>query len=160
MAEVAAGKLNLVSEENNAAEARTAYVKITATNAKGSVDKVVTVTQKGTGAVVETYSKFTGTLVEGDYILVYDGGAMTAAVTSGRLNVTDVTISTDIISKPDPSIVWHLAPDGESWTIFNSSSGKYAAGRGVKNKADLLTSITDYSCWTVSNPYGCSASSG
>ena len=96
-----------------------------------------------------TYTLYSGTLTEGDYIIVYDGGAMKNSVTSNRLDYLDVTITDDTISSPDASIVWHIAPDGSYWTIFNEAASSYAASTGAKNKAALATSITDNARWTV-----------
>ena len=99
----------------------------------------------------ETYEEYSGTITEGDYIIVYDGGAMKNTVTSSRLDYSTVTISNKSISNPDASIVWHIAPSGDYWTIYNASVSKYAASTGAKNKAQLLASGTDdKSLWTVS----------
>lgn len=97
----------------------------------------------------ETYEKYSGTITEGDYIIVYDGGAMKSSVSSSRLDYSTVTISNDAISNPDASIVWHIAPSGNYWTIYNANSSNYAAGNGTKNQAALITSSTDYSLWSV-----------
>ena len=89
-------------------------------------------------------------LVEGDYLVVYDGKAMMAEVTNGRLAYADVTVSEKTIANSDASIVWHLSPSGDYWTILNEKTSKYAASTGVKNKAQLFESGTDdKSLWTV-----------
>ena len=99
----------------------------------------------------DTYSLFTGTLVEGDYLIVYEGGAMNNVVANGRLGYADVTISSNTITSPDAAIIWHIAPSGDYWTIYNAEVQKYAAGTGVKNKAQLLDSGTDdKALWTAS----------
>ena len=97
-----------------------------------------------------TFTKYTGELTEGDYLIVYDGGAMKAEVVSSRLKYGDVTVVNDSVTTSDATIVWHIAPGGEYWTIYNASAGKYAAGTGAQNKAQLLASGTDdRSLWTV-----------
>lgn len=99
----------------------------------------------------EQYVLFAGELVEGDYIIVYDGGAMKSVVSSSRLSYSDVEIVDDTIYQPDEDIVWHIAKSGDYWTIYNESVDKYAAGTGAKNKAQLLASGTDTkSLWTAS----------
>ncbi|MCR5130987.1 MAG: Ig-like domain-containing protein [Prevotella sp.] len=102
-------------------------------------------------AWADDYQLYSGTITEGDYVIVYDGGAMKASVTSGRLDYAEVAISNDIISSPDASIIWHIAASGDYYTIYNASTSSYAASTGAKNKAQLLTSGTDdMSLWTVS----------
>ena len=89
-------------------------------------------------------------LVEGDYLVVYEGKAMKAEVASGRLAYADVKVSEKTIANSDASIVWHLSPSGDYWTILNEKINKYAASTGTKNKAQLLDNGTDAkSLWTV-----------
>ena len=97
------------------------------------------------------YALYSGTITEGDYVIVYDSNAMNNTVSSSRLGNTTVTITDDKISNPDATIVWHIAPSGDYWTIFSANANKYAASTGAKNKAQLLGSGTDdKSLWTVS----------
>lgn len=98
-----------------------------------------------------SYVKYSGALVEGDYIIVYNGKAMKNTVSSNRLGYSEVSPTNDYIEAPDASIVWHLAQNGDCWTIYNASVNKYAASTGTKNQAQLLASGTDNkSLWTVS----------
>lgn len=97
-----------------------------------------------------TYTKYTGNLVEGDYIIVYDACAMNTTVSSDRLQYTEVTPADDVISDPADDIIWHIAKSGDYWTIYNASVNKYAASTGAKNKAQMLASGTDdKSLWTI-----------
>lgn len=107
-----------------------------------------TATTNGSSA---DYSWFSGELEEGNYILVYNNGAMTATVTSNRFNLTDVTPTNEVISNPDASIVWHIAQNEDYWTIYNDGVGKYAGGTTTKNQGALLSSVTDYALWTCDN---------
>lgn len=101
-------------------------------------------------AAVNNFVLHEGELVEGDYLIVYNGNAMKAEVASGRLAYAGVTVSENTIDNSDASIVWHLSPSGDYWTILNEKINKYAAGTGVKNKAQLLDSgADDKSLWTV-----------
>lgn len=103
----------------------------------------------GSGAATE-YKLFSGALTEGDYVIVYDKGAMNTTVSSSRLGYTSVTISNDTISSPEADIIWHIAPNGDYWTIYNGASSVYAASTGAKNKATTITSVTDNAQWSVS----------
>ena len=104
------------------------------------------------GGSSDAYKKYSGALVEGDYIIVYGTNAMTNSVSSSRLTNTTVSVTNDTISSPAASIIWHIAPYGDGyWTIYNAAAGKYAASTGVKNKAQLLADSTDTKAqWTVS----------
>ena len=107
-------------------------------------------TAKGAKADTRTFEKFSGTLVEGDYLIVYDGGAMNTTVTSDRLQYAAVTISDDTIETENASIIWHIAPSGDYWTIYNADADGYAASTGAKNKAQMLDDGTDdKSLWKV-----------
>lgn len=100
---------------------------------------------------VDPYTLYSGALTEGEYIIVYNGAAMKAAVNGDRLSYEDVTISNGTIYGPDNSVVWQIKKSGEYWTIYNASVGMYAASTGAKNKAQLLSSGTDdKSLWTAS----------
>ena len=101
-------------------------------------------------SVVETYELYSGSLEEGDYVVYYNGKAMKNTISSNRLDYTEVTPANNVISNPDAAIVWHIAPSGDYWTIYNASVSKYAAGNGTKNQAALSSDGTDDgSLWTV-----------
>ncbi len=98
------------------------------------------------------FERYTGTITEGDYLIVQDGGAMKASVTSGgRLHYQDVSVVNNTVSLPDASLIWHIAPLGDGyWTIYNQSTDSYAASTGENNKAQLLSGVTDQARWTPS----------
>lgn len=101
-------------------------------------------------SVISTYSLHTGELVEGEYLIVYDGKAMKAAVSNDRLSYVNVTASDDKIQTSDDAIVWSISKSGDYWTIFNENTQTFAAGTGVKNKAQLLSDgADDMSLWTA-----------
>ena len=111
----------------------------------------VTVTATAAIPTGDQYELFTGDLVEGDYIICYDGKAMNTTVTSDRLQFAEVTPSNDVITTDNAEIVWHIAKSDDYWTVYNAEAGAYAAGTGVKNKAQLLTDGTDdKALWTIS----------
>lgn len=98
-----------------------------------------------------TYTLYEDELEDGDYLIVYDGKAMKALVSSGRLDYSNVTIEDNQIENTDELIVWHIAKSGEYWTVYNKNKKQYAAGTGVKSKAQLLDAGTDdKSLWSVS----------
>ena len=76
---------------------------------------------------------------------------MKAAVTDkDRLNYADVAVKGTRIENSDESIIWHIAPSAEYWTIFNGNTKSFAASNGTKNQAQLLADGTeDMSLWTV-----------
>ncbi|MBR6930248.1 MAG: T9SS type A sorting domain-containing protein [Bacteroidales bacterium] len=97
------------------------------------------------------YQLFTGDLVEGDYVIYYNGYAMKNVVSSNRLSYEVVSPNGNKIENPSASIVWHIAPSGNYWTIYNAEVEKYAASTGAASKAQLLSSGTDdMSLWTAS----------
>lgn len=101
-----------------------------------------------------TFELFSGDLEEGDYVVVVDGIAMTNTVASNRLENTDVTISSNKISDPPTSIIWHLAPSSSYWTFYNDEVEKYAASTGTKNQATLATTEDAKIMWTVEESNG------
>lgn len=100
----------------------------------------------------KTYTLYTGSMEEGDYLIVAGDKAMKAAVSSNRFSMADVTIVSNSISTSDASIVWHIAQSGEYWTFYNVAANKYAGGNGTKNQGALLTDATSNGAkWTVTN---------
>lgn len=100
-----------------------------------------------------TFKRFTGSLVEGDYVIYYSGKAMNNVISSNRLGYETVTPTNDEISNPKESIIWHIAKSGNNWTIYNAAVDKYAASTGTKNQACLLAELNQnnqaYGLWTV-----------
>lgn len=129
----------------------TAAIEEDATYAASSASYELTVVEVVPTGIFQLYS---GELAEGEYVLV-DGTndkALKATVAGDtRLAGEDVTIADNAILNPDASIVWNLAKSGTDWTIYNEYEGKYVAGTGVKNAAQLLTDGTDEKAlWTIS----------
>ena len=98
----------------------------------------------------EDYELFSGDLVEGDYIIYYDGYAMKNTVSNNRLSYEIVSPDNNgVITTNDASIVWHIAPNVDFWTIYSEDIEKYAAGTGTKNQATVISSINETALWTV-----------
>ena len=109
-----------------------------------------TYTIESSGGDGTVYTLYTGNLIEGDYIIYYSGKAMKNTVSSNRLQYETITPSGNTITTSDDAIIWHIAPSGDYWTIYNEAVGKFAASTGIENKAQLLDSGTDdMSLWTV-----------
>lgn len=107
----------------------------------------INIKQSNKGASI--YALYSGAITEGDYVIYYNGKAMKNTVTSNRLDYLEVTPSEDIITNPDASIVWHIAANGDYWTIYNTTVSKYAGGTGSNNQGALLGSVTNYAKWTI-----------
>ncbi len=119
----------------------------------GSASYKLTVSEASTGGdptddfvLVTSVEEF----VEGDYLIVYDNGAMNTTVEKNRLQYSEVTPEGDVITTTDAAIIWHIAPSGSYYTIYNAGLSKYAASNGTKNQAQLLDDgRDDNALWTV-----------
>jgi hypothetical protein len=140
--------------EANEDEARTAYFKLAFSLGGPQVfSNMITISQPSYVAPVlsNNFELFTGDLVEGDYLIVYDNAAMKNTVDNSRLQFEAVTPENDVISTDNAAIIWHIAPSGDKWTIYSADANAYAASTGVKNKAQLLDDgADDKALWTVS----------
>lgn len=106
-------------------------------------------TAAGGGGESNVFTKYTGTITEGDYLIVSDGYAMQAGVSSNRFTQSSVGTA-DSIDNPAAALIWTVTADGSYYTLYNESTGKYAAGTGTKNQGKLATTVDDYARWTVS----------
>ena len=146
-------KLSYVVVENTG-EARTAYLKVYSVDDNGGDDLIysdlITISQAAASSGNQ-FALFNGELVEGDYIIYYNGYAMNTTVSNSRLQYEEVTPDNNIITTDNASIVWHIAPSGDYWTIYSADADAYAAGTGFKNQAQMLSDGTDdKALWTVS----------
>lgn len=98
----------------------------------------------------DLFGAYTGTITEGNYLIVYDGAAMKAADLNGRLDFEAVTPVENTVQNPDDLLIWTVSANGSYYTLFNESTGKYAAGTGVKNKAQITATLNNYAKWSVS----------
>ena len=114
----------------------------------------VTITATAEVLTGDNYELYSGALVEGDYLIVYNGKAMNNIVSSNRLQYEEVIAYNDVITTDNAEIVWHIAPSGDYWTIFSADANAYAASTGTKNQATTMTDGTDdKALWTVSGNY-------
>ena len=102
------------------------------------------------GAGNDLFNKHSGDVVEGDYLLISDGGAMKASILNSRLAYTDVTITNNSVSQPTADLIWHIESTGDGYyTIYNKAGNSYAASTGAKNKAALSGTVNDNSKWKI-----------
>ena len=94
------------------------------------------------------YELFSGNLVEGDYLIVYDGVAMNNMVMNHVLQYKRVNAINNVITTDQTDIVWHIAPSGDRWTIYNAEVNKYAAYKWNFN-VDLFDNAKDGALWRV-----------
>lgn len=110
---------------------------------------LLVITQKAYVAPTE-FAIYSGSLVEGDYIIYYEGYAMKNEVDGGRLSYETVTPISNVITTDNNTIIWHIAQSDDYWTIYSVDADAYAAGTGAKNKAQMLGDGTDdKALWTV-----------
>lgn len=103
---------------------------------------------------VDEYTLFSGDLVEGDYVICSGTKAMKNETTSSpRIDVADVTVTNNKIVDPDASIIWHIAQDGDYWTIYNAAVEKYAAFTNTNGRGTLIDSVTDYARFSTDGSY-------
>lgn len=142
-----------VVNPNKTASVRTAYFKVWAYADDGETEvysDLVTVSQAAYVDPATQYILFSGELIEGDYLIVSDGGAMNTTENSNRLQYSEVTVVDNVIATSNSDIVWHIAKSGDYWTIYNANAKKYAASTGNKNQAQMLSDGTsDNAMWTV-----------
>ena len=95
------------------------------------------------------FSRFTGPIEEGYYLVVYQNKAMKALIKKDRLQYDAVNASNGIITKPGTGIIWQVKKYGEYWTLYNPETKTYAASTGAASKAALLNSVEDKALWTI-----------
>ena len=140
--------------EANSGAARTAYCKVFALGDSDYVySNLITISQVEY-VDTEDYELYSGALVEGDYVIYYNGYAMKNEVISNRLSYKTVTPNSNVIAA-DASIVWHIAPSATEgyWTIYSADAEAYAASTGANNKAQMLAELdndnNDMALWSV-----------
>ena len=129
---------------------------VTVSYTEGLVTKTATYSITVVLRVIANYNLYEGSaLAEGDYV-IYDGGyALKAEISDkNRANNVEITPENDVIETDNETIVWHIARDGDYYTLFNVSVNKYLASTGSKNTAKLESDITDNSRWTLETDEG------
>ena len=97
-----------------------------------------------------TFALYSGDIVEGDYVITYENYAMnTTSSAAPRLQYQEVTPTENKLVNPANQIVWHIAADGEYWTLYNNYDEVYAVSTGVKNQATTAAEVTDNAKWSI-----------
>lgn len=100
-----------------------------------------------------TFALYSGDIVEGDYVITYENYAMnTTSSAAPRLQYQEVIPSENKLENPANQIVWHIAADGEYWTLYNNYDEVYAVSTGVKNQATTAAEVTDNAKWSITGP--------
>ncbi|MBE6981666.1 MAG: hypothetical protein E7437_05020 [Ruminococcaceae bacterium] len=103
------------------------------------------------GQTANVFTKYTGTITEGDYVIYYSDALAASVNDGGRLNKQAVTVTGNTITKPDAALIWHIAPTSDGYyTLYNAKTQGYAASTGAKNKARLDSTVTDNTKWSIS----------
>ena len=122
-----------------------------AANDDSTVKQVVTYVVSGIPS--QEYELFTSSIVAGDYVFMSSDYTyvMSNTISSNRVTngTTTPTVSNDKITNPSKDFVWHIAADGNYWTIQNSNNSKYLAGKTAKNTAELVDEVDDHARWTI-----------
>lgn len=131
---------------------QTLTIKSEADNVSAQVSVKLNVADLSGGFV-----KMSGKVVEGDYVITYGEYAMKAFIQENakqekvnRFDVATFTVSGDVLVDPAADIIWHIASVGDHWTLYNESTGKYAASTDAKNKGTLVDdATTDNAKWNI-----------
>ena len=78
------------------------------------------------------FKLYSGTITEGNYLIVYGGGAAKASISSKRLAYDSVTDSNGIIASANADLIWTFSDLGNgNWSLYNASAKIYMAGTGT-----------------------------
>ena len=95
------------------------------------------------------------TVSEGDYIFYYNGRALKNTIVSNRADYVDISPVGNTISNYLDEIVWHIAKEGDYYTIYNAAVDGYLAATGSKNQAQILdNSNDDKAKWSITSDEG------
>ena len=129
--------------------------EITITNNKFNI-RNSNVTVSATFGEADVYEKYTGAIVDGDYVIGYiSSGNGDTKKTIGtyrqdnKFNPTDMSPENDQLI--DPTQVWRIESSGDYWTIYNVADEKYLTGTGSASQVGYEASPTPESkkLWTI-----------
>ena len=111
----------------------------------------------------EKYELFNGTpttIVEGDYIITGNYGDSKYAMSNDDSNnsfkgKTDFQMDGNAnIVTDDKTIVWHIAPNGDNWTIQSLDDKQYAAYIGSSDGVTMTSTLDDKAFWSYNGNNG------
>ena len=98
----------------------------------------------------DCYQLFTGDLVEGDYLIVYDGKAMKNVISNHAFQYEEVTASNDVITTDDTSIIWRIVKNNRGrWTIYNAAIERYVCCEHSGGPSLSSNESNQYAEWCI-----------
>ena len=98
----------------------------------------------------DCYQLFTGYLVEGDYLIVYDGKAMKNVISNHAFQYEEVTASNDVITTDDTSIIWRIVKNNRGrWTIYNAAIERYVCCEHSGGPSLSSNESNQYAEWCI-----------
>ena len=117
--------------------------------------------QQLTGEKFELLNGTPTTIVEGDYIITGNTSSAKYAMSNDDSNntfkgKTDFAMDGNAnIVTDDKTIIWHIAPRGEYWTIQSlDDDGQYAAYIGSSNGVTMTSTVDDKALWSYNGNNG------
>lgn len=154
-----------LSQSNGSVADKEVAVRLKAGLEEGAYEGAITLTSTDatnvtvnlTGSVTSStttdniFAKYTSAITEGYYVITYakNANALKNTIKNNRFENDDFEAINNIITNPDPSVIWYIEPNGNYWTIYNDAKAKYAAGTNTKNEGALIDNINDFAKWTV-----------
>ena len=134
---------------------------VTVSYTEGGVTKTATyriIVRTRISTVFSHYTDFSeeNGIADGDYIIYYGDKAIKNTIAGNRAEYATVSLNgSDYTSTQasDTDMIWHIAKDGNYYSIYNAKVGKYLAATGSNNQAALVTDKTDDKAkWIISSP--------
>ena len=134
------------------AQARRSSVTVSYT--EGGVTKTASYRIVARTRIQSRFNPFNGeTVTEGDYIIYYNGRALKNTIASNRASFEEITLNGSTYYTTNDNIVWHIAKEGDYYTIYNAAIKKYLAATDNKNQAQFIADNTDNKAkWTITSP--------
>lgn len=147
-------------DENHQAAGNVYKLKVTsAHNAQATYIKIYKKEVQLTGEKYELLNGTPTTIVEGDYIITCNSSSDKYAMSNDDSNnlkgKTDFAMDGNAnIVTDDKTIIWHIAPQGDYWTIKSLDNNKYAAYAGSSDEATMTSTLDDNALWSYNGNNG------
>lgn len=106
----------------------------------------------------DVFEKYTGAVVPGKYIIVSDGAAMSATISSNRFSLDKgITISGNQVTGAAPTSIWTFQDiTMQAFVLYNEATCKFASAKGTAGKkVEMLDSISNtYGYWEMTEQSG------
>ena len=114
-----------------------------------------------TGELYELINGTPSNIVEGDYIITCNSSSAKYAMSndvennafSGKTEGFGMDDNANIVTE-DKTIVWHIAPQGDYWTIQSLDNGQYAAFTGSSDGVTMTSTLDDNALWSYNGNNG------